>query len=138
MYTIGLPDREPLMIGGNAASYTTGISAFSATMLALHVRDTQGYGQHVDVSEMETIAVSQIHASIHYQFRGVDTIRRESSLMRAQDGWVTPGLGIGTTEDVWQRLCDIMGKPELAGDERFITREARREHQQEVQSKSPD
>ena len=47
MYTIGLPDREPLKVGGEAALYTTGISAFSATMLALHVRDTQGFGHHV-------------------------------------------------------------------------------------------
>ena len=28
MHTIGLPDKEPLRIGGNAASYTTGMSAF--------------------------------------------------------------------------------------------------------------
>ncbi|HLA80889.1 MAG TPA: CoA transferase [Thermoleophilia bacterium] len=134
MYTIGVPGREPLKIGGNVALHTTGIAAFSATMLALQVRDVQGFGQHVDVSSMETTAMSQIHASIHYQFRGTDTVRRESTLLRAADGWVTPGLGIGTTEDVWQRLCDLMGKPELAGDERFITREARREHQQEMQS----
>ncbi|PON11455.1 CoA transferase, partial [Candidatus Entotheonella serta] len=49
MHVVGLPDREPLKIGGHAAAYTTGMSAFSATMLALHVRDEQGYGQYVDV-----------------------------------------------------------------------------------------
>jgi crotonobetainyl-CoA:carnitine CoA-transferase CaiB-like acyl-CoA transferase len=103
-------------------------------MLALHVRDTKGYGQRVDVSEMETMAVGQIHASIQYQFRGVNTVRRDNTLLRAQDGWVSPGLGIGTTEDVWQRLCEVMGKPELGSDERFLTREARREHQQEMQA----
>ena len=68
MQTIGLPDREPLKIGGNAACYTTGMSAFSATMIALYARDVQGYGQHVDVSAMETMAVAQIHSSIHHQF----------------------------------------------------------------------
>ncbi len=134
MYTVGAPDREPLKIGGNVALQTTGIAAFSATLLALQVRDVQGFGQHVDVSSIEAAAVSQIHASIHYQFRGTDTVRRESTLLRAADGWVTPGLGIGTTEDVWQRLCALMGKPELANDERFVTREARREHQQEMQT----
>ncbi len=33
MSTIGLPDREPLKVGGESALYTTGISAFSAIML---------------------------------------------------------------------------------------------------------
>ena len=44
------------------------MSAFSATLLALYVRDAAGHGQHVDVSAMETITVAQIHASIAHQF----------------------------------------------------------------------
>ena len=92
MCTIGLPDREPVKIGGEIALYTTGMSAFSATMIALYVRDASGVGQHVDVSAMETIAVAQIHSSIHYQF-GRTPVRRESNLVQAQDGWVSPGLG---------------------------------------------
>ena len=42
MHTIGLPEREPLKIGGNVVLYTVGISAFSGAMLALHVRDNRG------------------------------------------------------------------------------------------------
>jgi crotonobetainyl-CoA:carnitine CoA-transferase CaiB-like acyl-CoA transferase len=104
MYTIGLPEREPLKIGGNAALYTTGMSAFSATMLALHVRDTAGDGQHVDVSAMETMTVAQIHASIQHQF-GRRPGRRASTLVRAQDGWVHPGLERGVRDDTWSRVC---------------------------------
>ena len=128
MHVIGLPEREPLKIGGHAAAYTTGMSAFSATMLALHVRDEQGYGQFVDVSAMETMAVAQIHASIQHQFGHVPK-RRDSNLVRAQDGWVHPGLDRGIAEDTWPRVCDFMGQPELADDPRFNTREARRENQ---------
>jgi crotonobetainyl-CoA:carnitine CoA-transferase CaiB-like acyl-CoA transferase len=131
MHTIGLPDREPLRIGGQAASYTTGISAFTATLLALYVRDTVGYGQHVDVSAMETIAVAQIHASIAHQFGRTPT-RRASTLAQAQDGWVHAGLERGVREDTWARVCTLMGRPELADDPKFHTREARREHQQEL------
>ena len=64
MCVIGLPDREPLKVGGNPLLCTTGMAAFSATMLALYVRDAEGHGQRVDVSEMETTAVAQIHTSI--------------------------------------------------------------------------
>jgi crotonobetainyl-CoA:carnitine CoA-transferase CaiB-like acyl-CoA transferase len=131
MYTIGLPEREPLKIGGNAALYTTGMSAFSATMLALYVRDTDGYGQHVDVSAMETTAVSQIHSSLHHQL-GHPPTRRASTLVRAQDGWVHPGLERGVRADTWRRVCELIGRPELVDDPRFHTPEMRREHQQEL------
>ena len=131
MHVVGLPDREPLQIGGHAAAYTTGMSAFSATMLALHVRDAQGHGQFVDVSAMETMAESQIHASIQHQF-GHEPKRRNSTLVRARDGWVHPGLDRGIAEDTWTRVCEFMGQPELADDPRFNTREARRENQAEL------
>jgi crotonobetainyl-CoA:carnitine CoA-transferase CaiB-like acyl-CoA transferase len=129
MHTVGLPDREPLKIGGYAALYTAGMSAFSATLLALHVRDTKGYGQHVDVSGMETMTVAQIHASIQHQF-GRTPARRNSTLVQAQDGWVHPGLERGVGEDTWARVCELIGQPALAEDARFHSRETRREHQQ--------
>lgn len=131
MQTIGLPHREPLKIGGNAALYTTGMSAFSATMLALYVRDREGYGQHVDLSAMETITVAQIHASIQHQFGRVPA-RRASTLVRAEDGWAHAGLERGVREDTWAHVCKLIGRPELAQDPKFTSREARREHQQEL------
>jgi crotonobetainyl-CoA:carnitine CoA-transferase CaiB-like acyl-CoA transferase len=131
MQTIGLPDREPLKIGGNAALYTTGMSAFSATMIALYARDVQGYGQHVDVSAMETMAVTQIHSSIHHQFGHTPT-RRESPLVAAKDGWVSPGLERGVRQDTWARVCALIGRPDLKDSPTFNTPEARREHQQDL------
>ena len=131
MQTVGLPDREPLKIGGHAAMYTTGISAFSATMLALYARDLQGHGQHVDVSAMETMAVAQIHSSIQQQF-GRTPARRESPLVRARDGWVAPGLERGVRQDTWRRVCELIGRPELEDDPKFHTPEARRENQQDL------
>ena len=130
MHPMGLPEREPLQVGGSTASYTTGISAFSATMLALYVRDSTGQGQHADVSAMETMTVAQIHASIQQQFGRTPT-RRANTLVQAQDGWVHAGLERGVRADTWVRLCAVMGKPELAEDPRFATAAARREHQQE-------
>jgi crotonobetainyl-CoA:carnitine CoA-transferase CaiB-like acyl-CoA transferase len=131
MYTIGLPEREPLKIGGNAALYTTAMSAFSATMLALYVRESWGYGQHVEVSAMETITVAQIHSSLQHQLGRTPT-RRESTLVPAQDGWVHPGLERGVRADTWPRVCALIGRPELVDDPKFNTPEVRREHQQEL------
>ncbi|MCS5654587.1 MAG: CoA transferase [Dehalococcoidia bacterium] len=129
MYTIGLPDREPLKVGGESALYTTGISAFSAAMLALHVRDAQGFGQHVDISAMEVMTVAQIHSSINEQF-GHTPIRRPTNLVRAKDGWVSPGLETGVQQGTWPKVCELMGVPEFSEDNRFTTQEARRTNQQ--------
>ena len=131
MYTIGLPDKEPLKVGGESGLYTTGVSAFSASMLALYVRDTQGAGQHVDISAMEVMAVSQIHSSIYAQF-GRTPMRRATNLVRAKDGWVSPGLETGVQESTWLKVCELIGKPELVDDPRFITMEGRRANQQDL------
>ncbi len=134
MYTVGLPDREPLKIGGNPSLYATGVSAFSATVLALYARDDGGLGQHVEVSTMEATAVSQIHASIQSQFRGSDGGRRRSALLRARDGWVNHGLRMGVRGDTWKRVTELMGRPELAEDPRFGTTQARSQHEEELDS----
>ena len=131
MHTIGLPDREPLQVGGDAALYTTGVSAFSAVMVALYARDRQGHGQHVDISAMEAITVAQIHSSIHSQF-GRQPERRATNLVRARDGWISPGLETGVQEETWVQACELMGVPELKDDPRFNTPQARREHQEEL------
>jgi crotonobetainyl-CoA:carnitine CoA-transferase CaiB-like acyl-CoA transferase len=38
------------------------------------------------------------------------------------DGWIVIG---GVKQDAWERLCDVIGRPDLSGDERFETRAAR-------------
>jgi len=131
MYTIGLPDREPLKVGGESVLYTIGISAFSAAMLALHVRDAEGFGQHVDVSAMEVMTVAQIHSSINDQF-GHTPVRRPTNLVRAKDGWVSPGLESGVQQGTWPKVCELMGVPEFADDPRFTTQEGRRTNQQDL------
>lgn len=131
MYTIGLPDREPLKVGGESVLYTIGISAFSAAMLALHVRDAQGFGQHVDISAMEVMTVAQIHSSINEQF-GHTPVRRPTNLVRAKDGWVSPGLESGVQAGTWPKVCELMGVPQFAEDPRFTTQEGRRTNQQDL------
>ena len=133
MYTVGIPEREPLKVGGEAGLYTIGVSAFSATMLALHIRDEQGFGQHVDISAMDVMAVAQIHSSINHQF-GHKPVRRPTNLVQAKDGWVSPGLDTGVQAATWPKVCELMGVPEMVDDPKFTTPEARRANSQELLS----
>ena len=70
METVGLPEREPLKIGGSPALYNAGGAAFTALMAAIWQRDATGDGQFIDISIQETVAFTQIHSSILAAFHG--------------------------------------------------------------------
>lgn len=124
LHVVGVPEREPLKIGGSPALMTAGISAFSAIMTALHQRDDTGAGQYIDVSIMETVVVSGIHATIHSQFGEHDPGRRANTLAKAGDGWVQLGIQQAT----WKPFCEMIGRPDLIDDRRFADQVARREN----------
>ncbi len=50
------PDRPPLKPGGRQSEFIAGSTAAAATMLAVIARKTLGIGQHLDVSQQESIA----------------------------------------------------------------------------------
>lgn len=124
LYTMGAPDREPLKIGGNASLMTGGIAAFSAILVALHQRDELGTGQHVDISLQETVALTQIHASLGAQYDDQEPGRSPSIMSRASDGWVT----VGIQQTIWKRFCDLIGRPDLVDDPRLANWRARTEN----------
>jgi crotonobetainyl-CoA:carnitine CoA-transferase CaiB-like acyl-CoA transferase len=80
---------------------------------------------------MDVMTVAQIHSSINEQF-GHTPVRRPTNLVRAKDGWVSPGLESGVQQGTWPKVCELMGVPEFAEDPRFTTQEARRTNQQEL------
>ena len=128
LFTIGLPEREPLKMGGNPALHNAGGAAFSAIMAALWQRDRTGQGQQIDVSIQEATAITQIHASIEATWLGTDVQRTASELVEARDGWVSTGLETGVAPETWPRVCELLGRPELVDDPRFATSAARRDH----------
>jgi CoA:oxalate CoA-transferase len=130
MYPIGLPDREPIKVGGTVSYYNAGGAAFSAIMAAIWQRDATGAGQYIDISLQEATALTQIHASNLATWHGETLTRRSSGLVEAKDGWVSPGLEMGVAADIWPRVCAMIGRPELADDPRFATTAARRENRE--------
>ena len=133
LFTIGLPGREPLKMGGNPALHSAGGAAFSAIMAALWQRDRTGRGQQIDLSIQEATAITQIHASIEATWLGTDAQRTTSELVEARDGWVSTGLETGVSPETWPRVCDLLGRPELVGDPRFASSAARRDHRAALQ-----
>jgi CoA:oxalate CoA-transferase len=130
MYSTGIAGREPLKLGGNVGQYQAGTVAAVATMGALFAAESQGSGQHVDVSIMETQAGSADRRAIYimgYICAGVITTRwpppREAVRMLIMPQGVYPCKdGFVNTLSLpqwWPRYIEALGMPELKDDPRF-------------------
>ncbi|MBL7165474.1 MAG: CoA transferase [Dehalococcoidales bacterium] len=136
MSIIGHPGREPLKPGGNQAQFVSGLFGGVGTMTAFHGRELTGVGQHVDISLMDAVLYIQMNITqiYHYHERitgriGNMVLPPPGSILPCRDGYIG---AIAVTNSQWQSLCEWMGKPELASDERFLTRIHRTENVDEL------
>jgi formyl-CoA transferase len=130
----GPPPRLALSLGDSLA----GMFAAQGALAALHRRAVTGHGQVVDVALTESCLAVQESTIPDYDVgavvRGPSGTRLEgiapSNIYRSADGtWVV----IAANQDtVFARLCRVMGRPELAGDDRFATHVARGRNQDEL------
>ena len=96
MYNTGEPDREPLVTGAEPAGYFAGLQAFVGILAALAHRQSNGGGQHIDVSLVESAAAADEYNAAMYAYMGA--IRRRfysrhvfgypMDIMPSQDGHV--------------------------------------------------
>jgi len=130
----GPPPRLALSLGDTLA----GMFAAQGAMAALYRRTVTGEGQVVDAALTEACLAVQESTIPDYDVggvvRGPSGTRLEgiapSNIYQAADGsWVV----IAANQDtVFRRLCDAMGQPELATDERFVDHLARGRNQDEL------
>lgn len=140
MYREGLPDREPLRYAGQVPRTFPGLVAAGMVAAALLRRRDTGAGDWIDLAEVDCWAShpNQISRRLVYSFSGHAEPREETKASatpaaagfgrgtyRCLDGYAT-FLPLGDRH--WPRLVEFVGRPELAEDPRFATREARREH----------
>lgn len=130
----GPPPRLALSLGDTLA----GMFAAQGALAALYRRTVTGHGQVVDAALTEACLAVQESTIPDYDaggvVRGPSGTRLEgiapSNIYRSADGsWVV----IAANQDtVFRRLCDAMGRPELAGDPRFVDHVARGRNQDEI------
>ena len=131
-YTMN-PDRAPVAAGVHLGDYDTGQMAASAAIAALYAREFQGIGQRIEVSSQEsTMALNRLTHTLYLgNGRLVDRSRtyEYGGIYACKDGYVI----LYPREDrQWRVLVEIMGRPELADDERYVTRADRIRHGDEV------
>jgi len=123
---IGYPDKPPLGSLIPISDQTSATSSVFAALAALHYRKITGEGQHIDVSELETLINCFPEAIMEYTMNrkvplppgNRDEVMAPHGCYRCQgeDNWIA--IAINTDEE-WENLCRVMGKLELTGDERF-------------------
>ena len=109
-----------------AADVLAGTHAFGAICAALLRRERRGLGAYLDVSMLECLVAAD-DITYHGLLNGA-AIRRQP-----RPGMVLHAIGDGYVAiqtvgapHLWSRLTALIGRPELAADERFATPAARR------------
>ncbi|BDG58998.1 CaiB/BaiF CoA transferase family protein [Caldinitratiruptor microaerophilus] len=141
-YINGYPGQAPPRTGISLGDSLAAMFATQGILMALYWRDALGggRGQVVDASIMESCFALLESAVPEYDRLGV--IREPSgtglqkvvpsNLYRSRDGkWMVIAAN---ADNVFRRLCQAIGRPELADDPRFATHAARGEHAEEIDS----
>ena len=135
----GEADGPPVVPGSTSlADYISGIWGALGVMLALRVKERTGKGQYVDIALYESVfrlldELAPAYAMTGYvrERMGADTVNAvpHSHYRTAGGQW----LAIACTSDkMFERLAQAMGRPELATAPEFATSQARVARRDEV------
>jgi crotonobetainyl-CoA:carnitine CoA-transferase CaiB-like acyl-CoA transferase len=133
MSITGEPGRPPVKVGSSVADLNAGLLATSGILAAYVHRLKTGEGQRVDTSLMEA-ALHQTgwHASVWFAtgaspgpLGSGHVLAAPYQAFRARDGWIVIG---GANQANWERVCDVLGRPEWKTDPRFAENAARMAH----------
>lgn len=134
---VGFPDRAPARMGVSIGDTLAATYGCLGAVAALHHRARTGEGQVVDAALYESVLqvmeglIPEWAVAGHKRDRTGSKLPRiaPSNVYRCRDGEFL----IGANQDsVFARLCEAMGRPEMAQDPRYATHVARGEHQDEL------
>ena len=147
----GEAEREPMRIGVPVVDGVTGILAFSGILMALYEREHSGKGQAVECTLFDT-SLSLLHPhSAHWLASGelpVRTGAAHPSIAPYETFATSRGLFFisAANDRQFASLTEVLGMPQLASDERFLSNTDRLGHVDElrailrdlIQTRDPD
>ncbi len=122
----GWPDKPPARAGSSIGDIVSGMFLAIGILAALRYREMTGKGQIVDIAQVDSMVAVSETAVLKYTVEGVIPTRGGSKhptitpfdIYPTTDGYACIAAG---NDAIFGRLCQAMGKPELAKDPRFDT-----------------
>jgi formyl-CoA transferase len=136
MSVTGFPENPPTIVLPAIGDSGTGMHMAIGILAALQQRHATGRGQHVEVA-MQDAVVNLIRVSLRdHQRAGRPMPRSGNQLGHTVPGTTYPCAPGGPNDYViilaqpqmWRAMTEVIGQPELAGDPRFATADARWEN----------
>jgi len=132
----GGPHFPPMLAIGDVS---TGVHGLAAIACALLHRERTGQGQHLDISLVDAYfhyhdiwvqsvsisggAAQPVRTGLHY------SILCPAGMFKAPEGYI---FVFAWLDHHWAKLCELMGRPELARDPRFIDNATRVKNRPEI------
>lgn len=131
------PDGEPTKVGVAIADIVCGLYAATAILAALHHRDATGEGARIEVPLFESTLSWLANRGQEYLVSGEDRGRMGNAhptivpyqTFVASDKPFAVAVG---NDGQFGRLCEAIGREDLAGDERYATNPDRVAHREEL------
>lgn len=125
-----LPGGGPQKAGVAVTDLITGMYATVAILGALQERHNSGLGQHIDVALLDCHVAMLANQNLNYMTSGVAPTRAGNAhqnvvpyqVFAASDGHLIVATG---NDSQYRAYCDVMGRPDLAQDPRYVTNRQR-------------
>jgi crotonobetainyl-CoA:carnitine CoA-transferase CaiB-like acyl-CoA transferase len=130
----GEPEGPPTKTGLSLVDFSGGFVAIIALLVGIHAARRDGVGMDCDVSLFDTAMHLLSYPATWYLTAGSTPQRTSHSAhpslvpfqnFQTADGWI---VVVCAKEKFWQRLTEVIERPELATDDRFANFAARRTH----------
>ncbi len=137
MAITGEADGGPALVGAPVADTIGGLLAIQGILTALIARGRTGQGQRVDACLLDGMLLAHTARLSVFHETGERLPRYGSGhpeivpyqAFRAKDDWIFVAVW---KDDTWRPFCHVAGRPELADDPRFATRNDRRANRKEL------
>ncbi|MDQ0219500.1 CoA transferase [Peribacillus cavernae] len=143
MNVTGFPEGEPTRVGLPVVDIMTSQFVAISIISAIRLRDNTGKGQHIDISLLDVQISSLANVASSYLNTGSisERIGNDHSyivpyqVFQCMDRPLMVSAG---NDRLYKKLCEGLGHPELAEDERYVTNNKRIEHRKELTRKMQD
>ncbi len=125
-----LPGGGPQKLGVAFADLMTGVYSATAILAALVARGKTGEGQYIDMALLDVQVATMANMNMNYLCSGNVPKRQGNAhanivpyqVFQANDGYFVLAAG---NDSQFVKVCEVIGRPELAADPRFATNASR-------------